>query len=78
MNKIKVYHMDPGVCYNGYALIAAESAEQANEMILDYKKSDPHNKYDSFGFCYVDEMDAIDSLTSSETGIIYNRVYYSG
>ena len=78
MNKIKVYHMDPYMLYGGFALIAAETADEANEMILDYKKHDPHNQSNSFGFCYVDELDRIYELTSSEKGIIYNRVYYSG
>ena len=37
MNKIKVYHMDPYIHYDGFALIAAETADEANEIISDYK-----------------------------------------
>ena len=39
----KVYHMNPGACYGGFALIAAMSAEEANEYIANYKEQDSSN-----------------------------------
>ena len=74
----KVYHMNPGTCYDGFALIAAMSAEQANEYIANYKEQDASNVYNSYGWTYVYEDDVIENLTSSVGGIIYNYVYYSG
>ena len=74
----KVYHMNPGACYGGFALIAAMSAEQANEYIANYKEQDASNVYNSYGWAYVYEDDVIENLTSSVGGIVYNYVYYSG
>lgn len=74
----KVYHMNPGACYGGFALIAAMSAEEANEYIADYKEQDASNACNSYGWTYVYEDDAIEDLTSSIGGIVYNYVYYSG
>lgn len=74
----KVYHMNPGTCYSGFALIAAMSAEEANEYIANYKEQDASNVYNSYGWTYVYEDDVIENLTSSVGGIVYNSVYYSG
>lgn len=74
----KVYHMNPKFCYNGFALIAAMSAEEANEYIANYKEQDPYNIGNSYGWTYVYEDDAIENLTSSVGGIIYDCIYYSG
>lgn len=74
----KGYHMNPGTCYGGFALIAAMSAEEANEYIANYKEQDASNVYNSYGWIYVYEDDIIENLTSSVGGIVYNYVYYSG
>lgn len=74
----KVYHMNPKFCYNGFALIAAMSAEEANGYIADFKKRDINNKHNSYGWIYVYEDDVIENLSSSIGGIIYDYVCYSG
>lgn len=70
--------MNPGVCYGSFALIAAMSAEEANEYIANYKEQDASNVYNSYGWTYVYEDDVIENLTSSVGSIVYNYVYYSG
>ena len=74
----KVYYMSPSSCYSGFALIAAMSAEEANECIANFKERDSNNKYDSYGWTYVYEDDAIEELSSNVGGIIYDHIYYSG
>lgn len=74
----KVYHMNPSSCYGGFALIAAMSSEEANEYIANYKEQDASNIGNSYGWTYVYEDDAIENLTSSVCGIIYDYIYYSG
>ena len=78
MNKIKVYRVDPCAAYNGFALIAATSADEANKYIVDFKKRDANNKYDSYGWWYVDEDNVIEDLTATRCGIIFDHIYYSG
>lgn len=74
----KIYKVDPAAYYLGFALIAAPNAAAANEMIAEYKTSDPTNQWDSFGFTYVTEEDAIDDIYSNLTSIIYNSIQYCG
>ena len=76
--KYKVYVMTPGVCYGGFALIAAENAKEANEMIQRRRNVDLNNECNSWGFTSVEEYDALDSVFSEEEGIVYNGVYYTG
>lgn len=70
--------MNPKFRYDGFALIAAMTAEEANEYIADFKKRDSNNKHDSYGWIYVYEDDVIENLSSSIGGIIYDYVHYSG
>ena len=65
-----VYKIDAKACYDGFALVAAESVEDANEIISDFKAEDPHNKMDSWGYGYVTEYNLIENLYSSYKGII--------
>ena len=74
----KIYKVDPATYYFGFALIAAPDAATANEMIAEYKASDPTNQWDSFGFTYVTEEDVIDDIYSNITSIIYNNIQYCG
>lgn len=74
----KVYHMSPASHYYGFALVAANSAEDANEHIAERKAEDPDNRWDSFGYCYVAECDQIEYLTSSIEGFVFDTIRYSG
>lgn len=74
----KVYHVTPASYYEGFALIAANSAAEVNEHIAEYKANDPDNRWDSFGFTYVDEGDVIDNISSSIEGFVYNNIFYTG
>lgn len=74
----KVYVMTPGAHYGGFALIAAENADEVNEIIQRRRNVDPHNECNSWGYTSVAEYDALDSVFSEEDGIVYNGVYYTG
>lgn len=69
----KVYHISPASHYCGFALVAANSAEDANEHIAERKA-----EWDFFGYCYVSECDQIEYLTSSLEGFIFDTIRYSG
>ena len=56
--------------------MAAKSASQANTFIEEFKKSDPDNVYDSFGYNFVDESDKIQDIYSDIAGFITYRIYY--
>ena len=76
--KYKVYVIDSKGYYAGKSLVAAESVEEANKIIDAFVKDDPHNYADSWGYCHVDEYEAIDGIYSEQKGIIYQGIYYSG
>lgn len=78
MEQYKVYLADSEICYTGIAIIAAESAEEANSYIESFKYCDKNNSANSFGLCYVKEDDQIPELSSSKKGIIYNTIMYIG
>lgn len=59
MERFNVYEISSTSDYHGYSLVAAKSASQANTFIEEFKKSDPDNVYDSFGYNFVDESDKI-------------------
>lgn len=70
----KVYKISPSDYYNGSSLVAAESAEEANEFIKSFKEA--NNDCNSLGYSFVDEDDVLDYVRSSVTGIIdYGRNY---
>lgn len=74
----KVYKVTSGACYTGYALVAANSAEEANKHIATFKNSDKDNTCDSWGYDKVYEDDRIEHLFSDEEGIIDYGISYSG
>lgn len=74
----KVYHVSPVTYYEGFALIAANSAAEANEHIAEYKANDINNRWDSFGLTYVDDEDVIENLSASIEGFVYNHIFYTG
>ena len=76
--KYKVYIIDSEGYYAGSSLVAAESAEEANKIIDAFVKDDPHNYADSWGYCHVDEYEAIEGIYSERKGIIYRGIYYTG
>ncbi len=79
MKVYNVYEIYPsGSCYSGKALVGAESVEQANEFILKFKKEDPLNRYDSWGYGYVDDELPLRHLFSDTLGIINYGIYYNG
>lgn len=74
----KVYKIEPQMYYHGMSLVAADSAEEANLFISDFKRYDTNNWYDSWGYCEVDESDAIEGLLSENKGIVFRGIYYYG
>ena len=74
----KVYKVEPQMHYHGISLVAAESAVEANSIIADFKKDDTNNWNDSWGYCEVDESDAIEGVLSETTGIVLHGIYYYG
>ena len=76
MERFNVYEISSAFDYHGYSLVAAKSASQANTFIEEFKKSDPDNVYDSFGYNFVDESDKIQDIYSDIAGFIIHRIYY--
>ena len=74
----KVYVVDPRAYYGGKALVAAESAEEANKFIDDFVHRDSHNHGDSWGYCHVYEGDSIEEVYAKQKGILYYGIYYTG
>ena len=74
----KVYEIPVEYCYDGTSLVAANSAEEANEFIKSFKESDPNNECDSFGYGFVDEHDIIPHIYADIEGIINYGIRYFG
>ena len=74
----KVYKVEPQMHYHGMSLVAADSAEEANLCISEFKKDDTNKWDDSCGYCEVDEDDAIEGLLSENKGIVFRGIYYYG
>ena len=78
-DQYKVYQVYPCNCaYVGYSLVAANSVEDANRIIQDFKNSDPHNDRDSYAYGDVSESDLMEDLISTREGIILEGFYYTG
>lgn len=78
-DQYKVYQVYPCDCaYVGYSLVAANSVEDANRIIQDFKNSDPHNDCDSYAYGDASESDLIEDLISTREGIILEGFYYTG
>lgn len=79
IEQYKVYRVYPCDCaYVGYSFVAANSVEDANRIIQDFKNSDPHNDRDSYAYGDVSESDLIEDLISTREGIILEGFYYTG
>lgn len=74
----KVYKIHSMPHYEGFALVAANSAEEANEFIKSFKYSDRNNHCNSYGYCYIDENDLLDHLSSDIEGLIDQSIDYVG
>ena len=75
----KVYIINPLLsCYCGASFVAAKTAQKANEFIKSFKKSDPDNKCNSYGYSFVDEEDALNGIYSDDEGIVHMGISYSG
>lgn len=72
----KVYFVRPDIDYKGFALVAAENAVNANELIAQFKEMDYNNKYNSYGYCYVSGDDVIEELSANRKGFILQEIYY--
>ena len=74
----KVYKVEPRMYYHGMSLVAAVNAVEANSIITDFKRDDTNNWNDSWGYCKVDESDAIEGVLSERKGIVLHGIYYYG
>jgi hypothetical protein len=72
--RYKVYRMDAEGEARGSALIAANSAEEANKFIRVFINSDTNNECYSKSYTFVSEKDCIDGLHSDITGIIADNI----
>lgn len=74
----KVYEVTSGCCYSGIALVAANSADEANKFIRHFKSWDTDNKGNSYGHDFVTENDVIEGLFAEQDGYIYDGIIYTG
>ena len=74
----KVYKVEPQMHYHGMSLVAAVNAVEANSIIADFKRDDTNNWNDSWGYCEVDESNAIEGVFSERKGIVFRGIYYYG
>ena len=74
----KVYKVELQMHYHGMSLVAAVNAVEANSIITDFKRDDTNNWNDSWGYCEVDEGDAIEGVFSERKGIVLYGIYYYG
>ena len=79
IEQYKVYQVYPRDCaYVGYSFVAANSVEDANRIIQDFRDSDKGNDRDSYAYGDVSESDLIEDLISTREGIILEGFYYTG
>lgn len=79
VEQYKVYRVYPCDCaYVGYSLVAANSVEDANRIIQDFRDSDKQNDCDSYAYGDVSESDLMEDLISTHEGIILEGFYYTG
>lgn len=74
----KVYKVNSKTYYKGLSLVAANNADDANRIIKRFQEEDPSNKYDSWGYEIVTELDVIDDVFSERYGIVLAGIYYYG
>ena len=73
--KYQVFEVHSRRYYDGCALIAALTEEEAHKIKEEFKATDPHNNCDSMGW-----SDTLyeTSLVSDMSGIIQNSIHYLG
>lgn len=74
----KVYEIGSKAGYYGTLLVGAESVEDANRIVTEFRKRDPYNRMDSFAILPAKESDLLEGATSTFRGIIRNGIVYSG
>lgn len=75
MEKYNVYQIPSGYFYGGMSLIAAENAEHANQLIKEFKKSDPKNLESSCGYENITESYKLDNIYADKAGVLYKGIY---
>lgn len=78
IERYKVYKIDSNSSYIGYSLVAANTAEEANQYIGSFREEDSDNKCDSWGYANVSEDDVLEHIFSDEPGIIDYGIRYFG
>ena len=76
--RYKVYVIDSNAHHIGKSIVAAQSAQEANKTIDAFIHRDPHNHSDSWGYCHVDESDAVEDVYAERKGILYYGIHYTG
>jgi len=74
----KVYKIEANSSYIGTSLVAARTADEANNYIDNFREIDKDNKSDSWGYHNVSEDDVLENIWSSEVGIIDYGIRYCG
>ena len=73
----KVYKVEPPNVLPRYVPCCRQQrAEEANTIIAGFKNSDTNNWNNSWGYCEVDESNAIESVLSERKGIVLCGIYY--
>lgn len=77
---MKVFRCDPKANYSGMALVAANTAEEANKVVEAFKACDYFNTADSHGYGKIYDDDCIPYLTANYNypEIILYGIFYSG
>ena len=65
-------------CYTGYSIVAAKTADEANEYIKQFKERDKGNLGDSKGYSFVDEDDIVREVYTERSGIVLHGIHYNG
>lgn len=74
----KVYVVSSRDYYGGVSLVAAGSAEEANDHIRKFRERDVDNEMNSNGYDFVEEYDAVGGVYSETEGIVHYGIYYRG
>ena len=76
MEKVyNVYKIDTTYGYHGFALVGAETAEEANRLIRDFQVDDTDDWFNTTGYLEVKEYNKIDGIFSRTKGFIATEIY---
>lgn len=77
--KCNLYLIHSKAHYVGTAIVSAETANQAKEVIKEFKLLDSDNSADSWGWDDdISEDDILPNAFGTFVGIISNDIYYHG